>query len=1027
MFSGFQRHVGWLLTVAILLALLPWHHGSLRAADPLIRFEELMAGANGDSRIQFITIGAAGARATCWGPQVAPGTPGADGDDSTCYAGGGSETRSRNALVFFDSEGRETGRYKFPENPSPVASVAQPSRPNRTGAAVGTAIPRTPGTNVILIATEAFAQLAGAPTPDFIMPPIMNAISGKVCFVDNRVENPNASPINLCVSYGAFSGDTEGAGAPAAALTTVDTVSLRRTTNDFANRNASFSRSNAPSPSNRTGQSFRMPVASRPAQGEALFRRETFGGNGRTCGECHPTQDSGRLTPAEVQARFRGVAATFDTLFIAETATTGFDFNLNTLTIATRPAPVSGTDFLNASGGDLRGVVTSSSGARAKVLARTSATVYLVYGGLSPRLSGTITDEAGNSAAVVDVTQGSLNGLEQPLRMRTSRSPAFPDGRALILENLEGFDNPPVFRKSPHILNLSRTAPFGFDGRSPNLRSFTLDAVRQHFPRTLARSDAGPNPDFRMPTTEELEAMEAFQLGQEFPAGTDPNKFNLDRFATTPAQQRGRNVFFGIGKCVFCHGGTVLATTTVNLLGQGIGVNGRFDTGVVRQPINGAGIDNLPCEPSVGACGTREFSVPSLFNIRNHAPFFHDGSAATLRDAVNFYNSAQFAGSPGGRAVGGIIVVGQAFEDLIAFLEGISAAGPTTLTSNDRLTVTASERPPSSADSASALPAAFPAAGSATARTTDGVRLTATAVARGLSDPTDLAVSRDGRIFIAERTGRIRVVRGGRLLPAPVVAVPEFDPRDGRGTLTIALEPDFPNQSFLYALYTASTGYQLARFRVVGDTAAERAVLIDRIGPSSSQPSAVLRFGPDGALYLAVDDGGDIRSASDPGSFNGKVLRLNADATTPRDQVSGNPVYAFDVPRPLGFDWDGHGRLWVAEPDEASAFIRTDAVAPRAVRVAAYRFSQAAQWAGLVVYRSPRVPQLKDNLLIASLDGGGLLRIRAGPDPRRGMPADEWPLRGVVDHIRALAATADGTVYLTTADTLIRVDAQPDR
>jgi hypothetical protein len=50
----------------------------LRAADPLIRFQELMAGANGDSRVQFITFVVDGNRAKCWGPQVAPNTPGAD-------------------------------------------------------------------------------------------------------------------------------------------------------------------------------------------------------------------------------------------------------------------------------------------------------------------------------------------------------------------------------------------------------------------------------------------------------------------------------------------------------------------------------------------------------------------------------------------------------------------------------------------------------------------------------------------------------------------------------------------------------------------------------------------------------------------------------------------------------------------------------------------------------------------------------------------------------------------------------------
>ena len=47
---------------------------------------------------------------------------------------------------------------------------------------------------------------------------------------------------------------------------------------------------------------------------------------------------------------------------------------------------------------------------------------------------------------------------------------------------------------------------------------------------------------------------------------------------------------------------------------------------------------------------TREFNVPSLFAVRLTAPFFHDGSAATLKDAVEFYNTDEFVHSPAMRS-----------------------------------------------------------------------------------------------------------------------------------------------------------------------------------------------------------------------------------------------------------------------------------------------------------------------------------------------------------------------------------------
>src|SRR5205823_14776440 len=95
-----------------------------------------------------------------------------------------------------------------------------------------------------------------------------------------------------------------------------------------------------------------------------------------------------------------------------------------------------------------------------------------------------------------------------------------------------------------------------------------------------------------------------------------------------------------------------------------------FNTGVVNQVINSAGLDNLPCEPST-ACGSRAFGVRQLFNVANLGPFFHDGSAATLQDVLAFYNSSFFNTSPGESFSGRIntAAIGPtATDDIIAFL-----------------------------------------------------------------------------------------------------------------------------------------------------------------------------------------------------------------------------------------------------------------------------------------------------------------------------------------------------------------------
>ena len=630
------RALGWYLSVACAAVLLVGG-GNLQASNDLVHIEEVMVGANGNSSIQFIIVSQESDGENAWGP--------------------GLSTQSRAQLVFFDATGREIGKFNFPFDPP------------------------TGGTRDVLVATQAFADLAGAPTPNFIIPPLLNPISGKVCFRANPANTVLAR--NDCLSYGSFTGDTEtnesgvAAGAPAAALPIMGTVSLRRTTNTDRNSDFSLVTSN---PHNIAGASLTIPVATQVAEGETLFNNETFLGNGRTCATCHPSSQSFRQTPADVQSRFAalGPMSTFDPLFIAENNPSsfdgGFDFNLNTLEVtgsvpSTSNAPCTG---------ELRGIVTTSNGGKAKVVTRTSPTTYLVTGGANPVLTGTVTDGV-CSATVASVTVGSVGaipgsgipGLEDPQRMRTSVSSSFPQGRALILENIDGFANPPVFRKSPHLVNLSRTAPFGLSGDVANLQLFATGAVKQHLTRTLTRADTGSSPDFRLPTGDELAAMEAFMLTQEFPPGTDADKFNLDRFALTPAQQRGRTAFFGTAKCSQCHGGPVLATTTVEIQGKAIGVNAAFDTGVVNLAINGAGADNLPCEPSVGVCGTREFSTPQLFNIKNLGPFFHDSSVTTVREAVNFYRTSRFDNSPAGLAIGGINMSASRVDDITAFLEGL--------------------------------------------------------------------------------------------------------------------------------------------------------------------------------------------------------------------------------------------------------------------------------------------------------------------------------------------------------------------
>ncbi|PYP82886.1 MAG: hypothetical protein DMG65_25460, partial [Candidatus Angelobacter sp. Gp1-AA117] len=182
--------------------------------------QEIMAGVNGNSKIQFIVIKQEGG-GNLWGPQA-------------------GETQSRVMLVFFDATGRETGKFRFPHS-----------------------VPLD--TNPQLIATQDFANLPGAPTPDFIMPPLLSPISGKVCFTNNPL-NINALSRTDCVSYGSFPADQTGtdsggcngtvtAGPPTAALPIMNTVSLKRTSTSCGSvANSDFAINTTPTPTNDAGK-----------------------------------------------------------------------------------------------------------------------------------------------------------------------------------------------------------------------------------------------------------------------------------------------------------------------------------------------------------------------------------------------------------------------------------------------------------------------------------------------------------------------------------------------------------------------------------------------------------------------------------------------------------------------------------------------------------------------------------------------------------------------------------------------------
>ena len=255
----------------------------------------------------------------------------------------------------------------------------------------------------------------------------------------------------------------------------------------------------------------------------------------------------------------------------------------------------------------------------------------------------------------------------------------------LIKENQDGFgDLQNVFtqRGVPHVLALrtSIDSPQGprtgwsGDGApgDGSLRSFAVGAVIQHFTRTLNRA-AGV--DFRLPTDEELDGLEAFQLS----LGRQSDlKLPLPLKGTVA--KRGQEIFLDdtLGKCNICH---VNAGANAILNGQGLG-NANFNTGVEDLPDQPARLtgERVPRDNGFGTPGDGTFNVPPLVEAADTGPFFHNNAIETIEGAVGFYDGESFNNSPAGRLLASIDAEGKGIEldgtqvvAIAAFLRVINA------------------------------------------------------------------------------------------------------------------------------------------------------------------------------------------------------------------------------------------------------------------------------------------------------------------------------------------------------------------
>jgi len=350
-----------------------------------------------------------------------------------------------------------------------------------------------------------------------------------------------------------------------------------------------------------------------------------------------------------------------------------------------------------------------------------------------------------------------------------------------------------------------------------------------------------------------------------------------------------------------------------------------------------------------------------------------------------------------------------------------------------------------------------------------GLRITT--VVEGLERPWGLVFLPDGSALVTERPGRLRLIRDGALLPTPIAGTPPVLAAGQGGLFDVALDPNFATNRVIYLSYAHGDAQanraRLARAVLDGTTLRDLRVIfeVSQAKPGNAHFGGRIVFLPDGTLLLSTGDGGNppnslegrfIREqAQNPGSHLGKILRLNADGSVPRDNpFLGRAGFAPEIwsmghRNVQGMTWDTTRRVVLANEhgsqggDELNllrggqnhgwpmvsysleyrggAQIGSGQVASGMVDPVLV-WSMTTAPSGLVVYTGDRFPAWRGDIFSGSLRSMDVRRIRADATGR--VTGEEVIKIG--RRVRDVRQGPDGFLYALTDDSpgaVLRIEA----
>ena len=241
------------------------------------------------------------------------------------------------------------------------------------------------------------------------------------------------------------------------------------------------------------------------------------------------------------------------------------------------------------------------------------------------------------------------------------------------------FDGP---RDPPSLIGIAKTPPFFWDGDVPTLqkaaerpvfghmKKFVTGDCRPVTPAANSGVPANPGRDAACDT-------EAGQIAAKLVAylkTLDPPTTAFDEGTLSPAALRGEKIFQGKGACIECHGGPLFTDNLVHNTGvPQVKFTSPYGTGTRLSNDLGAKPPQVPAEcggatPPAGCedklpGGGAFINTPQLRDLKNTAPYMHNGAFKTLADVVQFYDTQSI--------VAPLNLTPQEEQDLVAYLESL--------------------------------------------------------------------------------------------------------------------------------------------------------------------------------------------------------------------------------------------------------------------------------------------------------------------------------------------------------------------